>query len=664
MTLSSGNGYSASIARRVSFPGAGGTGGLVTAGTFADRIRIHMSTALPNFSPTVASFMRQIADDPFAAGDLSFTHAASVILPATGWPGEAFTDLLWRELSLPRNALVLQQAVRKQAEGMPLSFSFSLASRRGGRAHFLASPRPITAPDGSKILVMALAPHPATAPVFPAGGCEEAVLNLLNAFPVYVLLIGQDHIIKFSNRVARQFFGNVDGKLCHEALYGLDAPCGNCTPFALFGDGTIKVHEWVCAKKNTAFRAHSYPFETADGTRHILQVGINITAGIRARHALDLSEQRYRSIAENLTMGLALVDPALTVITVNPKMEEWFGPGLVKGTSIEQVLGNACCNDAQAGPESEDGCVFRAVLKTKENKEREFRLTTPTGEERFFRLVACPILSRGRQIRAMVIMLEDITDRLTMAERLQQIQRLEALGSLAAGIAHEINQPLSALHLYASGMQMLLEQGTRTSPERIMERLSLILTQADKIRQIISHMRALVLQEGHSCLESVSVHKAVTDALGLVGVQLHDHGIKIFLDMPENAPLARASAVQLEQVAINLLINAMHALDSLEKPDKSIHVGLSLENEFTLALRVTDNGPGVGALHSRIFDPFFTTKSQADGMGLGLSIVHAFVSSWGGGVKAENNAEGGATFTVTIPVAQPGALPAETEGAI
>lgn len=621
-----------------------------------------MRTALPNISPTVASFLRQIADDPLAADGLSFAHAASVILPVTGWTEETFTDLLGRELSLPRNELILRQAARKQAAGRPQPYSFSLAAHGGERAYFLASPRPITAPDGLKTVVVALAPHPAPAPVFPTGGSDEAVLNLLNAFPVYVLLIGQDHTIKFSNRVARQFFGNVDGRFCHEALHGLNVPCRNCAPFALFSDNAIKVHEWVYAQKNIAFRAHSYPFGTADGSRYVLQVGINITAGIRARHALDLSEQRYRSIAENLTMGLALVDPALTVITVNPKMEEWFGSGIGKGTSIEQVLGNACCGDAEDAAGSGDGCVFRAVLNKKENREREFRLVTHSGEDRFFRLVACPILSRSRQVRALVIMLEDITDRLTMAERLQQIQRLKSLGSLAAGIAHEINQPLSALHLYASGMQMLLEQGAQTSPERIMERLSLILAQADKIRQIISHMRALVLQEGHSSLAPVDVPKAVTDALSLVGVQLHEHGIKVALDLPEGFPSALASAVQLEQVVINLLVNAMHALDTLDRPDKSIQVGLGQEDECTLLLRVSDNGPGVGALHSRIFDPFFTTKSQADGMGLGLSIVHAFVSSWGGGVKAENNAEGGATFTVSIPVARPAAPPAKTEG--
>ena len=630
---------------------------------------------LPAKNTVVAAFLRQIADDPDPRGSLTFAYASSVILPATGWPKDAFAEYLEREMSQPHNLLVLRQAEHKQAAGVMQPFSFGLTARKGGRTYFLASPRPAPGPVadpasgampdpacGSSLdpacglglnpveagrIIMTITPHPTPSAVFTAGDSEKSIFSLLNAFPAYVLLIGQDHTITFSNRVARQFFGNVDGKPCYKALYDLDEPCENCVPFGVFNDNTIKVHEWVYAKRNTAFRAHSYPFETADGTRHILQVGLNITAGIRARHALDLSEQRYRSIAENLTMGLALVDPSLTLITLNPKMEEWFGQGVGKGTSIEQLLDGACC----PGAGSREQCVFRAVLEEKRNQERDFLLTLQTGEERHFRLVACPILSRNRQVRAMVIMLEDITDRLTMAERMQQMQRLEALGSLAAGIAHEINQPLSALHLYASGMQMLLEQDARTSPERIMERLTLILTQADKIRQIISHMRALVLQEGNSRLVPVSIAAAVNDALSLVGVQLSDHGITVSVIIPDDTPEVVASAVQLEQVVINLLVNAMHALDTLDKNDKTIHISVEREDSHSLCLRVVDNGPGVGALHSRIFDPFFTTKSQAHGMGLGLSIVHAFVTSWGGSVKAENNPDGGATFTVSMPVA-------------
>ena len=596
-----------------------------------------------------ADFLRQIADSPRDGGVLSFTYAASIILPETGWAAAEFERRLRLDLDRPQNQRILGQAKKEQRDGSFLPFSFSLTAESGARSDFLALPRP-ESPGSPPVTAI-------TAQSAPVGGSfssNEEVFKLLELFPAYVLLIDKEYTVRFSNRAARQIFGQINGKKCHQALRDSVGPCLSCPPFGLLTDKAIKVHEWVNPRTNTAFRTHSYPFEDRNGVPLILQIGINITAGVRARHALDMSEQRYRSIAENLTMGLALVDPSLKIVTLNPRMVEWFGKNAVKGASIEDLLHFKCC----AGQKDPGGCIFRTLLADRSNQETEFRLDLHTGEERFFRLVACPILTRSRQVRAVVIMLEDVTERRNMAARMQQMQRLEALGSLAGGIAHEINQPLSALHLYASGMQMLLEKGS-TSPEQILERLALILAQADKIRQIISHMRALVMQEENPPRTAVLVSDAVADAMSLVGTQLRDHAITVALDVPESLPPVSVNAVQLEQVVINLLVNAMHALDALaatdEPREKHIAVTASPDGDGTLKLRVSDNGPGLGALHSRIFDPFFTTKDSHLGMGLGLSIVHAFVTSWGGTIEAgDNPGVPGATFTVTLPLAQDG----------
>ncbi|SBW05128.1 Sensory box histidine kinase [uncultured delta proteobacterium] len=598
-------------------------------------------------SPLTTDFLRQIADFPRQGDAATYAYASSVILPLTGWPPEEFLGLLEKDLSQRHNQRILERAHQARATGAFSAFSFSLTAKDGGLVHFQATPRPVATESGEAAAIAVLTPLPAhpSAPL----DTKDDLFRFLEVFPAYVLLIDRDYSVRFANRSARQLFGSESGKKCYQLLHGRNEPCISCPPFGLLTDKAIKVHEWVSTRANTAFRSHSYPFEDRDGATLVLQVGINITAGVRARHALDLSEQRYRSIADNLTMGLALVDPKGELITLNPKMEEWFGEKAVKGASLEALLQYRCCGEAQNGAD----CVLRTVLREKKTAEKEFRLPRQE-EERYFRLVACPILTRSQQVRAIVIMLEDITDRRHMASRLQQIQRLEALGSLAGGIAHEINQPLSALHLYASGMQMLMEHRTAT-PEQVLERLSLILAQAEKIRQIISHMRALVMQEENPPLSPVRVADVVNDALGLVGAQLLDHGIKISLNIPDTTPPVSANAVQLEQVVINLLVNAMHALDSLSgepQGGKKILMTAARNEENQLVLRVSDNGPGVGALHSRIFDPFFTTKSPNLGMGLGLSIVHAFVSSWGGSVEAANNPDGpGAVFSVTLPLA-------------
>jgi len=598
-------------------------------------------------SPLTEEFLRQIADFPNTGEQLSFSYAASVILPETGWEPHEFLSRMVKELSLIHNQRSLALAKSAQSSGSFAAFTISLTAKFAVREQFLATPRPGKGSAGEPVILTALAPQPtAVSSPFTA---KEDLFSFLDVFPAYVLLIDRDHTIRFHNKAARQLFGSLGNKKCYQLLHDRNEPCVSCPPFGMFTDKAIKIHEWASPRVNTAFRTHSYPFEGDDGTMRVLQVGINITAGVRARHALDLSEQRYRSIAENLTIGLALVDADGALVTLNPKMEEWFGEKAVKGVSIEDLLQNKCCGSRKKN----EICILQTVLQEKRTAERDFRLMIQPEMERSFRLVACPILTRVRQVRAIVIMLEDITDRQNLASRLQQVQRLEALGSLAGGIAHEINQPLSALHLYASGMQMLIEQGAVTS-EQILERLALILSQADKIRQIISHMRALVMQEENPPMSGVQISDAVKDALSLVGTQLFDHGIKVLVDIPANLPPVNANAVQLEQVVINLLVNAMHALDSLPQDPtegKRIRVFVTKSKAGSLVLRVADNGPGVAGLHSKVFDPFFTTKDSHSGMGLGLSIVHAFVSSWGGSVEAGDNPEDqGAVFSISIPL--------------
>ena len=594
-----------------------------------------------SLSPALTAFLHQIADPSLSDEPLSYTYAASIILPGTQWAPEEFMERLFDDLSEAATYRAIEQAEEKILAGDLAPFSFALTARGGMPVYFLALPRASLTPQGGNTVLLALAAQPSATqrPLHPFGR-ENAIFKLLDVLPAYVLLLTENNDIFYMNRAANQLFGLSEGQKCYNVLQGQDTPCKSCKPFTVFFTNTIQIHDWVSTRTNTAFRAHSYPFSAADGKQYILQVGINITAGIRARHALGISEQRYRSIAENLTMGLALVDADLNVVTVNPRMMEWFGVSTAKGAPIRNVLPNPLCD-----------CVFDDVLSDKKTHETEFRLPLASGEERQFRLVACPMLTRTQKLRAMVILLEDVTERRTMAARLQQIQRIEALGTLAGGIAHEINQPLSALHLYASGLQMLLEKGESTPPSRVMERLELILAQADKIKQIISHMRSLVMQEENPLFSPVSVAQAVSGALGLVGTQLCAHEITVSIDIPANLPSCSANAVQLEQVVINLLVNAMHALDAISGRDKTIDISAEQKDEMVV-LRVTDNGPGVGDLRMRIFDPFFSTKESQQGMGLGLSIAHTFVSSWGGTIDAKDNSAGfGATFTVSLPIA-------------
>ncbi|MFC1614377.1 PAS domain S-box protein [Gemmatimonadota bacterium] len=239
------------------------------------------------------------------------------------------------------------------------------------------------------------------------------------------------------------------------------------------------------------------------------------------------------------------------------------------------------------------------------------------------------------------------TEAIQMAEK---TARLASLGTLAAGIAHEINQPLTALKIEVDGTMIRLEQNKQISLDENVETLNFVSSQASRIDEIVSHMRALARQETEEKPTSLNLNKVIRKALSLVDEQVYSHGIELKIETDKSLPLLESHGTLLEQVMINLVVNAMHALNAYESGDKSITVSTSY-SEGNAVLTVRDNGPGIEPEHlDHIFDPFFTTKTKSVGMGLGLSITENLVTGLGGTISVANHEQGGAIFTVSLPV--------------
>ncbi len=498
---------------------------------------------------------------------------------------------------------------------------------------------------------------------------RDRLARIVDLLPCYVVLVAKNCRILFRNKAFDQYFGPPGDKPCYTALRGQDAPCRFCAPLGGIHSRSSSVIEWIHAKSSYAFRVYSYPFGDVDGIPCILKVGFNVTSRLRVQQALDLSEQSYRVITDNLSIGIALLDTKLRVKTGNVRMTQWFAEGFRLNRPICEVLG---CPDHAEGrnepgltaPGNCASCPISGSVKDGASHEKEFTVVFQDGKEHIIRLVTCPVKpgkhsGRGHVVRALIVMLEDITARLRMSQQLQRARKLEAMSALAGGIAHEINQPLSALHLYASGLQMLMEKQGELPQETTLERLTLIMDEAEKIRSIINHMRALVMQEGSVPVEPVALVPAVDVALGVMRQQLTTRNIRVIKEFPESLPAVRSNAVQLQQVVVNLLANAIHALgnrvqEADANSDPRILLKASLDETGTkVRLEVADSGPGLAKGSERIFDPFFTTKEKHQGMGLGLSIVHAMITLWGGEIGAVSHHPqlGGASFFVDLHVA-------------
>ncbi|MDR0827284.1 MAG: PAS domain-containing protein [Desulfovibrio sp.] len=488
--------------------------------------------------------------------------------------------------------------------------------------------------------------------------------RIVDLLPCYVALVDSDHRIISHNAAFAKFFGDPGEKPCYAALRGQSKPCRICPPLCTDDKKGNSVMEWVQAKSGMAFRVHSYPFKEADGTHCILKAGFNITTSLHMRQALDLSEQSYRAITDNLSIGIALLDISQRVRAGNVRLGQWFGASF--------RLGERICGLAKCGGQHERAvldpkfycpdCPFYESLQDGLSHEKEYASVFQNGKERTLRLVTCPVKAARTdktQVRAMIMMLEDITGRLRINQQLQRARKVEAMNSLAGGIAHEINQPLSALHLYAGGLQMLLERDEHLPLAVTRERLNLIMREADKIRSIIANMRALVKQEGSTPLAAVSIPKAVSGVLSIMKHRTVLRKVHVRVDMPTSLPLALSNEVQLEQVLVNLLSNAMYALDSVSEgalKERCILLKASALPELKrVRLEVADSGPGIPEGSERIFDPFYTTRAGHGGMGLGLSIVYGLVSLWGGEISvAPHHQElGGAAFQLDMKEAEP-----------
>ncbi|RST88088.1 PAS domain-containing sensor histidine kinase [Aquibium carbonis] len=246
----------------------------------------------------------------------------------------------------------------------------------------------------------------------------------------------------------------------------------------------------------------------------------------------------------------------------------------------------------------------------------------------------------------------DLTEREESAARLQEVQgelarlaRLNELGEMASTLAHELNQPLSAIANYAQGCTRLL-RGAEDGPSmRVREALEEISRQSLRAGQIIRHLREFVMR-GETDKQAEDIRRMVEEAGALALVGSRERGVRSVFDFRPGAELVLADRVQIQQVLINLMRNAMEAMSDSERRELTIRT--TPHGDGMVAVEVSDTGPGISdEVAARLFQPFVTSK--AGGMGIGLSISKRIIESHGGTMEAQRADQGGALFRFTLP---------------
>ncbi len=249
----------------------------------------------------------------------------------------------------------------------------------------------------------------------------------------------------------------------------------------------------------------------------------------------------------------------------------------------------------------------------------------------------------------------DLTERQQTLARLQELQenllhvsRLRSMGQMAAALSHELNQPLTAVTNYLNAAQRLLDQAP-PDLARVRQALGLAAQQSLRSGEIIRRLRAFV-SRGAVARRAEPVARLIEEAVALALVGSRHRGVEVRLAVPADIPAVIADRVQVQQVLLNLIRNAVEAMEGRDTKRLIISVE-SADGMVTIS--VADTGPGLSEdMRDRLFQPFVTTKE--DGMGIGLSVCRTIIEAHGGRIVADVNPDGGTVFRFTLPIAAPG----------
>jgi PAS domain S-box-containing protein len=299
--------------------------------------------------------------------------------------------------------------------------------------------------------------------------------------------------------------------------------------------------------------------------------------------------------------------------------------------------------------------TFERSLREGGGFEREYRLVLPDGQTRWItsrgRTIAGP---DGRPVRAQGVWMD--ATRRRDAEReaesqrneLAHLARVSVLGELSGSLAHELNQPLTAIVANAQAAELLLSRDGQ-DPAEIREILGDIVDQGLAASEVIRRLR-LLLTKGEVHLQNLQLAEVIEDVLRLVHSELVHRGVTVERDGSQPIPPVMADRIQIQQVLLNLIQNGCDAMDTVERSRRALLVHTGMDGGGCVRISVSDRGTGIPEDYlPKMFNPFSTTKPT--GMGLGLAVCRTIIEAHGGRISAENDPAGGATISFTLPAA-------------
>jgi len=357
---------------------------------------------------------------------------------------------------------------------------------------------------------------------------------------------------------------------------------------------------------------------------------------------LELLKEFNESIVESINVGLMAVDLDGRITRLNSALEEIVAADRqeVIGKNVEELFAEDFADTLHQvlGESGWHLIQTRQIYK--------MHISTREGRSLVLNIAIAPLWADSQEQTGALVIFEDVTERLRLEDQLQQREKLSSIGLLAAGVAHEVNTPLTGVSSYT---QMLLNMLPQNDPKHAL--LEKVRRQADRATDIVNNLLNFSRTGSAAEFTTLDIHRVLDDTLQLLEPQLRRSQIEIVREYDEHLPPVHGNSVKLQQVFTNLILNAR---DSIANGQGRIVLATRNGEEDLLTVEVADNGIGIDADDvAKIYDPFFTTKGVGRGTGLGLAVTYGIVQEHSGHISVSSTPGLGTTFRITLPTRDP-----------
>ena len=351
------------------------------------------------------------------------------------------------------------------------------------------------------------------------------------------------------------------------------------------------------------------------------------------------------NIVESINVGIVAVDLNHRVESWNTQIEQLTGIGRdhALGRPLKQLFpGDLCAQLDGGGGDSGIHNVYQFILRPAEMPSINGNGKHRPVSEVTLNIAVAPLVSRELEQIGRLIIFDDVTERAELEKQLVQADKLSSIGLLAAGVAHEVNTPLAVISTYA---QMLAKQVNGDEQKsRLLEKIA---KQTFRASEIVNSLLNFSRTSSTDFVE-IDINKIVRETISLIEHQLRNSHVTVALSLDPSQPPVKGNGGKLQQVFLNLFLNARDAMEN----GGSLEVATLVDGDRVCVV-VADSGQGIAAAHmARIYDPFFTTKAAKKGTGLGLAVTYGIVREHGGTIEVESQPGAGTKFQLEFPMAR------------